>query len=243
MREKDESRIGIRRTVRSQYRHELKKFISEGRGHYRCRFAETAYELGDMYRKGVGGPADISQAYFYFLQAEYATMLRLQVKRDGEDEALLARIRLILTQLRRKLGYGSEKLYCSTHPFVLYQALEEGHDIMVSFRRMKSGRLKIIGARIPKAGRSECRHSRMLVTYDRFHYCELKDFVITYARNVQGYWYSADSEDCIRVDSITLVLDEFKGNRCEFYYRGKLVAYIFAEDYVVSSGRPRYIRF
>jgi hypothetical protein len=242
MKERDESRIGIRRTTRSQYRRELKKFISEGKGHYRCRFADLAYEMGDMYRKGIGGPSDISKAYYYYLQAEYAVMLRLQVKRDSEDEAFLAKIRLVLTQLRRKLGYGSEKLYCSTHPFVLYQALEEGHDIMISFRHMKSGRIKIIGARIPKAGREECKRSRMLITYDRFHYCELKDFVITYAQNVQGLWY-AETEDCIRVDTITLVMDELGGNRCEFYYRDKLVAYIFAEDYVVSSGRPRYMRF
>ncbi|SEL06307.1 MULTISPECIES: SEL1-like repeat protein [unclassified Butyrivibrio] len=242
MKERDESRVGIRRTKRAEYRRELKKFISEGKGHYRCRFAEAAYELGDMYRKGIGGTADISQAYYYYLQAEYAVILRLQVRRNSEDEAFIAKIRLALTSLRRKLGYGSERLYCSTHPFVLYQALEGGYEIMISFRRMKSGRIKIIGARIPKAGADECKRSRMLVTYDRFHYCELKDFVITYAQNVQGLWYE-NSEDCIRVDAITLVMDEIKGNRCEFYYHGKLVAYIWAEDYVVSSGRPRYIRF
>lgn len=242
MKERDEKRVGIRRVTRSQYRRELKKFISEGKGHYRCRFANLAYEMGDMYRKGIGGPVDISAAYSYYLQAEYAVMLRLQVKRDSEDEAFLAKIRLVLTQLRRRLGYGSEKLYCSTYPFVLYQALEEGHDLMISLRRMKSGRIKIVGARIPKAGKDECSHPRMLITYDRFHYCELRDFVITYAQNVKGYWHS-EPGDFIRVDSITLVMDELKGNRCEFYYQGKLVAYVFAEDYVVSSGRPRYVRF
>lgn len=242
MKERDESRTYVRREVRAGYRKELKKFISEGKGHYKCRFAEFAYEMGDMYRKGIGGSVDTAKAYSYYLQAEYAMQLRLQVKRSSEDEAFLARVRLALTKLRRKLGYGSEKLYCSTHPFVLYQALDEGHDLMVSFRPLKSGRIKIVGARIPKAGREESKNSRMLITYDRFHYCELRDFVITYAQNVQGLWFE-ENEDCIRVDSITLTIDEMFGNRCEFYYRGKLVAYIFAEDYVVSSGRPRYMRF
>ena len=242
MKERDESRVGVRKAKRADYRHERKKFISEGKGHYRCHFAEAAYELGDMYRKGIGGSVDMAQAYYYYLQAEYAVVLRLQVKRNSEDEAFVAKIRLILAQMRKKLGYGTEKLYCSPHPFVLYQALEDGHDIMISFRHMKSGRIKIIAARIPKAGAAECKRSRMLVTYDRFHYCELKDFVITYAQNVQGLWCE-ESEDCIRVDTITLVMDPVSGNRCEFYYHGKLVAYVCAEDYVVSSGRPRYFRF
>ena len=242
MKERDESRVSLRTRMRKEYRHELKKFISEGVGHYRCRFAECAYELGDMYRKGEGGLVDIAQAYSYYLQAEYALTLRLQVRRSQEDEAFLAKVRLVLTQLRQKLGYGSERLYCSVHPFVLYQALAEGHELMISFRRMKSGRIKVIGARIPKAGKAECPRSRMLITYDRFHYCELRDFVITYGQNVQGLWCE-ESEDCIRVDTITLVMDPVSGNRCEFYYHGKLVADVCAEDYVVSSGRPRYFRF
>ncbi len=242
MRERDESRISLRGRMRKVYRQELKKFISEGAGHYKCRFADIAYEMGDMYRKGDGGPVDISQAYYYYLQAEYALTLRLQVKRKGEDEAFLAKVRLVLTQIRQRLGYGSERLYCSTHPFVLYQALAEGHELMVSFRRMKSGRIKVVGARIPKSGDEECPRGRMLITYDHFHYCELKDFVITYAQNVQGIWYE-DNQDCIRIDTISMVIDEINGNRTEFYYRGKMVAYICAEDYVVSSGRPRYIRF
>ena len=242
MKERDESRVGIRTKKRHEYRNELKKFISEGVGHYRCRFAEAAYEMGDMYRKGEGGPVDIAQAYSYYLQAEYAVTLRLLVRRASEDEAFLAKVRLALTQLRRKLGYGSERLYCSTHPFVLYQALAEGHELMVSFRRMKSGRIKVVAARIPKAGRRESPHGRMLITYDRFHYCELKDFVITYAQNVSDIWY-AESSECIRIDSINLVMNGHGGNRTEFYYKGKLVAFICAEDYVVSSGRPRYMKF
>ena len=242
MKERDESRLSLRTRKRKEYRRELKKFISDGVGHYRCRFAEIAYEIGDMYRRGEGGQVDIEQAYSYYLQAEYALTLRLQVRKAGEDEAFLAKVRLILTQLRQRLSYGSERLYCSIHPFVLFQALAEGHELMLSFRRMKSGRLKVVGARIPKSGRNECPRGRMLITYDHFHYCELRDFVITYAQNVRGYWYE-DNPDCIRVDSISMVIDEIGGNRTEFYYRDKLVAYIVAEDYVVSSGRPRYIRF
>lgn len=242
MKERDESRVSLRGKMRKQYRNELKKFISEGSGHYRCRFADIAYEMGDAYRKGEGGTIDIEQAYVYYLQAEYALTLRLQVRRNTEDEAFLARVRLILTQLRQRLGYGSERLYVSVHPFVLFQALSEGHELMISLRRMKSGRIKVVGARIPKSGKQECPRSRMLITYDHFHYCELKDFVITYAQNVKGIWYE-ENPDCIRIDSVSVILDEIGGNRTEFYYRGKLVAYICAEDYVVSSGRPRYIRF
>jgi hypothetical protein len=242
MRERDESRVSLRMQKRAAYRHELRKFISDGSSHYKCRFAELSYEMGEIYRKGIGVPCNDARAYYYYLQAEYAIMLRLRVKRRNEDEAFLARIRLILTQMRRKLGYGSERLCTSVHPFVLFQALEEGHDLMISFRRMKSGRIKVVGARIPKSGEGECPQSRMLITYDRFHYCELRDFVITYAQNVEDIWY-IENDDCIRVDSINMVLDEKKGNRTEFYYRGKLVAFICAEDYVVSSGRPRYIKF
>ncbi len=242
MREKDENRIGTRKSKRATYRHELKKFISEGRGHYKCRFAEAAFEMGEDYRKGILGPVDYEKSYYYYLQSEYAVMLKLKVRRSNDDEAFLAKIRLILTQMRRHLGYGSERLYCSVHPFVLYQALEEGHDLMISFRRMKSGRIKIEGARIPKSGTEECPQSRMLITYDRFHYCELKDFVITYAQEVEDIWYE-EKADCIRIDSITMVIDELKGNRTELYYRGKMVAFICAKDYVVSQGRPRYVRF
>ncbi len=242
MSRQDESRVSLRSKMRKEYRHELKKFISEGVGHYRCHFADIAYEMGDMYRKGEGGPKDIARAYAYYLQAEYALTLRLQVRRKNEDEAFLAKVRLVLTQLRQKLHYGSERLCCSVHPFVLFQALEEGHELMISFRRMKSGRIKVVGARIPKAGNSESQRSRMLITYDRFHYCELKDFVITYAQNVKDIWY-IENPDCIRIDSITMVMGEHNINRTEFFYRGKMVAYITAEDYVVSSGRPRYMRF
>ncbi len=242
MRERDESRVSVRSKMRRHYRHELKKFISEGSGHYRCKFADAAYEMGDMYRKGEGGPVDIEKAYGYYLQAEYALTFRLQVRRKGEDEAFLAKVRLVLTQLRQRLGYGSERLYCTSHPFVLFQALSEGHELMISLRRMKSGRIKVIGARMPKGGNPEYSSDRMLITYDHFHYCELKDFVITYAQNVKGIWYS-DNPDCILIDKISMVLDDKNGNRTEFYYKDKLVAYICAEDYVVSSGRPRYIRF
>lgn len=242
MRERDESRISLRSKKRAVYRRELKKFISEGPMHYRCRFAECAFEMGEVYRKGMGGAIDEKRAYSFYLQAEYALILRLQVRRSMEDEAFLAKIRLLLAQFRRRLGYGSERLYCSPYPFVLYQALEEGHELMVSFRAMKSGRIKVIGARIPKSGEGECPNSRMLITYDRFHYCELKDFVITYAQEVEDIWYPKDI-DCFRVDSINMVMDAHRGNRTEFYYNGKLVAFICARDYVVSSGRPRYIRF
>ena len=242
MRERDESRVSIRSRARSVYRQELKKFISEGVGHYRCHFADIAYEMGDLYRKGEGGPVDTARAYTYYLQAEYALTLRLQVRRDGEDEAFLAKVRLVLTKLRQRLGYGSERLFCSVHPFVLFQALEEGHELMISFRQMKSGRIKVVGARIPKSGDKESTGSRMLITYDHFHYCELRDFVITYAQKVRGIWCD-DNPECFRIDSIAMVVDDSNVNRTEFYYRGKLVAYICAEDYVVSSGRPRYIRF
>ncbi len=242
MKERDYSRVSIRTRKREEYRHELKKFISEGSGHYRCRFATVAYELGDMYRKGEGGMQDIAKAYFYYLQAEYALTLRLQVKRSGDDEAFLARVRLVLTQLRQRLKYGSERLYCSVHPFVLFQALEEGYELIVSFRHMKSGRIKVVGARLPKGSLHGYRSGRMLITYDHFHYCELRDFVITYAQNVQDIWY-AHNPDCINVDSITMVMGEDGINRTEFYHKGKMVAYISAEDYVVSSGRPRYMRF
>ncbi len=242
MRERDESRVSLRGQKRRTYRNELKKFISEGVGHYRCRFAEIAYEMGDMYRKGDGGSIDYAMAYSYYLQAEYALTLRLQVRRSGEDEAFLARVRLVLTQLRQRLSYGSERLYCSVHPFVLFQALGEGHELMISFRHMKSGRLKVVGARIPRSGKPADAGSRMLITYDHFHYCELKDFVITYAQGITDMWCD-DNPDCFRIDSISMVIDLINGNRTEFYFRGKLVAYICAEDYVVSSGRPRYFRF
>ena len=238
----DERPVSLRNMKRSAYRHELKKFISEGRDHYKCRFAEAAFEMGELYRKGIDGCSDDVKAYYYYLQSEYAVMLRFKARHKSEDEAFLTKIKLILTQMRRKLCYGSERLYTSVHPFVLYQALEEGHDLMISLRRMKSGRIKVIGARIPKSGHNECPRSRMLITYDRFHYCELRDFVITYAQDVQDIWYS-ENEECIRVDSISMFLDEQNGNRTEFYYRGRLVAFICARDYVVSSGRPRYVRF
>ncbi len=228
----------IKKRTRSLYQHNLKIFCSEQNDKYTCRFAESSFAMGEMYRKGIGVKEDLEKAYHYYLQAEYAFKKRMQVSGNIHDTGYFARVQILNAQLKNVLSYDLLRIYESKYPSLIGQALDDGYEIMVSFKRLKSNRIKITAARMNRTG--EDYNGKMLITHPYFHYCQFQEYVVTYADGDTDYW-SLYGDDCIRVDRLESVVGSQFGNRHEFYYRNKLVAYIVADSFVVNSKKKRYI--
>ncbi len=134
--------ISAASAVNDVYSQELELFVNE---EYDCLFADSAYHMGNLYRDAeeIYEP---DMAYYYYLQAQYALLKKMEVHETFEDRNLALKIAAAIREVLPDTEYAEK------HYTVHYQSIEdilmclEGTSYQMEMDRkiLKSGKVQLV---------------------------------------------------------------------------------------------------
>ncbi|MBR5386597.1 MAG: sel1 repeat family protein [Clostridiales bacterium] len=215
--------------VDARYRFEQEEF--------ECGFAEAAMHMGQLQLKVYNDNPESfrfmrEQALDFFLQAEFAIMMRSQFGVSPADKKLHEIIKDRINELssdiklykaRFRSDYpGPIKDFLSYRPYGSYRLI---------VKHLKNDKVKITVRRI--TGRSDTAPACTLLTYREFRCCSLTDEVTITANNATSI--VKDDAEGLVFDDISIETTQGGKSLIRFYLGQKICATISAESFTISK--------
>ena len=198
------------------------KYILSGEA--KCKFADVALRMGNLNRYGIGCDEDMNDAYYYYLQADFAIKQRLrEVDWYGDAsvaEGIAKAIEEILPlsrykEAKRNVCYGT-LFPLLRNAFLIHRRVE------AKIKKLKSSRQYRISFRIlPKKG--EKNPPKLFVTIPEAHFCGYLYKISVTAENVFNFRINGKEFDG---DEATVTFDNIEYDNYGMY--GEKVMHIDA---------------
>jgi TPR repeat protein len=191
-----------------------------------AKFADAALRMGYVYAQGIGVKQNPIQAYFYYLQAEYAARLRGENSDFFGDKTVAANIQKAIAEIKTRLP----KDYFSDHvdyeyPLPFEQLAEDGNRCELKRAETPDGSVVLTASR--KKARGQDETDCVLITAPKIGYCQRrKDFSLSLV-GLSELWFQSDAL-CVPYDYCEL---SWRSGRYEFYHDDELVAYVKCQQY------------
>lgn len=200
-----------------------KKFIE---GAADGSFADAALRMGNVYLKGIGEPKMPDNAYYYYLQAGYASKLRAERSDFFGNTTVAVNIQKALYEARAELpdDFFKDHIKMSA-PLIFWELVEDGYKATLSLTRQKDGIIKVSVSRIPKYNCNEAKP--VLLTYPEINFCKLVTGI-----DMTAYGVKTSFEDNTGT-SYKYDFVEWNDTDCriDFYYDGTPVGWILCDEY------------
>ncbi len=204
-------------------------------GNFDGNFAEAALRMGEIQLATTSLSPEFEKftrihAYGFFLQAEFAIVLRQQFAPIQTDKQLLE------STIKKTEELSSDykvykRSYHSSFPGPLQDFVRaRNHDkFKLGLKPYKNGKVKIEATRLPSRGSS--RAALTLLTYREFCTCTLTDTLSVTAENA---CYRLTKND-IFFDDITIENLSDKRVRINFLLEDSQIAYVEADSFLISK--------
>lgn len=181
------------------------------------KFADIALRMGKLYEDGIGTFPNPAQAYYYYLQADYAIRQRQHDYDFYGDAKVCIRIQNALKRLRAKIEIKSGNKAGVFLSDILQHVLSTCDAIELSFVKKDNGALKIKVRPLDKIQKD--KQSKIFVTIPEYAYCNLQDEIILHRKRDKSKNLPLDK---IQVTEIRI---SYLEDSCQFYRYGK---YLFS---------------
>ncbi len=213
------------------YDEQMKK-IREG--DFQSNFADVALRAGNIWREGINCYSSADNAFYYYLQAQYAIRMRMLAEDNYGDQKVAAGIEQAIKEILPETSYA--KPVNTVHMDSLYNLLQYGlrkkHHMEMKVRRISETEAKLTFRIVPYE--NEKYRRKIFVTIPALHFCGLVEKITVTAKKICTLDLCGE-EDTVLFDSIT-------GR--EFYFYGKKVAEISADlIYKKSVNKGKKHRF
>ena len=207
------------------YDEQLRKIAA---GQFTSDFADVALRAGNVWREGIACWPDPDNAFYYYLQAQYAIRMRMLAEDYYGDGKVAAGIDEAIAGILPQTSYSKKKstVHFNSMCFLLQNGLRETRHIM----EMKIGRISDTEARLAfrivphEDGEGQ---PKLFVTVPEAHFCGMLEKIRVKARiKMLGI---PDGGDTVLFDSVA---------GSEFFLYGRRVAVIVA-DYVFTAPSNR----
>ena len=191
-----------------------------------ANFADAALRMGNVFAKGIDEKADPTDAYHYYVQADYAAKLRAQENDFFGNTTVVINIQKALEKTREQLPEDYLKDHMSYEiPWLFRQLTEENNRCELRKITNAGGHTELIAKRIPT--RSVPEPENILVTIPQLSFCARTVEVSFTIEDTAEVWFKDDA-DTARFDFCDWNSVE---NRYEFYYDDNLVAWSKSDEY------------
>ena len=224
--------------IRESYEKELEQFCE---GDFSSNFADAAFRMGNVFRKGIGCWTDENKAYYFFLQARFAIKMRMQQGKHYGDHKVAANIEEAINEVLPKTNSPvPQRQACyGTMSSLLQNGFRKRHHMQMIIKRVNDG-LRILFRIVPFENEQykpklfvtvpPAAFSGM-VTYLQVAVMNIKTFLTFNKFAPKDYSHSSgDSDSCKENNTEIINFDCVKGY--DFFFYGKKVATINA-DYVL----------
>ena len=198
-----------------------------------ANFADAALRMGNVYAKGIDAEADITAAYHYYLQADYAARQRAQRSDFFGNTTVAINVRNALEKTREQLTADYFKEYTAyIYPFLFEELAEGNYRCELTKRTNADGHTELAAKRLPTSSVPE--PEGILVTIPQLSLCTLTTEVSFTVDDSAVIWFRGKA-DRIRYDYCEWNAAK---DRYEFYYDAKLVAWSKSEEYRLYGNPP-----
>lgn len=224
--------------IRESYEKELEQFCE---GDFSSNFADAAFRMGNVFRKGIGCWTDENKAYYFFLQARFAIKMRMQQGKHYGDHKVAANIEEAINEVLPKTNSPvPQRQACyGTMSSLLQNGFRKRHHMQMIIKRVNDG-LRILFRIVPFENEQykpklfvavpSAAFSGM-VTHLQVAVMNIKTFLTFNKFAPKDYSHSSgDSDSCKENNTEIINFDCVKGY--DFFFYGKKVATINA-DYVL----------
>ena len=173
------------RIVSDLYQDTLRRFCG---GELNGKFADVALRMGRLYENGSVEEPNPVAAYYYYLQARYAIRFRRRLANDYGDDVVERNIENAITRVAAEVPQEKGKTFKSTRPWVLQMALAMDKHVLVTFKQLKSGIVKMV---LDRYEEDDADLHDFLITIPEHSFCSMMETVTLSA---------GKAEDCFIAD-------------------------------------------
>lgn len=198
------------------YEEQIEKICN---GSFGSNFADVALRAGNIWEYGINCYRNPDNAFFYYLQAQFAIRMRMLAEDNYGDQSVAARIEEAIAEILPETSYP--KPVNTVHMYNLYDLLQYGlekrHHMEMKVRRINETEARLTFRIVPFD--NEPYRRKLFVTVPPMHFCGLLDKVTVTARKIE-ILNLCDGGDTVQFDSV-------RGR--ELYLYGRKVAEVDAD--------------
>ena len=170
------------------------------KGEYDSCLADVAFRAGNLRRDGIDGVPSPEDAYYYYLQAQYAIKMRMKHTDSYGDLSVSKSIQKAIDDVFPLTGIRHTKTTRHTNmDLLLTNHLKRKHKIQMKIKHLAKGNLQLTFTILPYE--NEQTERKLFVTVPGSGFCGLlKELKVT-VRNVTGF-ETLDDEDTIIFDEV-----------------------------------------
>ncbi|MBE5958206.1 MAG: sel1 repeat family protein [Lachnospiraceae bacterium] len=214
------------------------KLIEKGR--FDCKFADAALRMGDLAKLKGNDIYAIQEAYFYFIQAEYAINMRIKNADHYGDSIVKKRITEEKNNIESILEQAGIAINLQTfamdYPWFFTNLCSEGTRCLLTYNKIKDNRYELTVERIPRMDTDKSK--AILMTVCCLGFCRLLDRVTVVLDDPETIW-TINKENAIMFDAVRMSDDQDGDSVVVFYLDDQVVASI--KDGVYIFNKPSEI--
>lgn len=196
----------------------LKNYFLKGED---STFADAALRMGNVYANGIDTDIDVEKAYYYYLQANYAAILRAENSTFYGDVTVVKNAQKAIEEIKTKLPYDYfEEYQDCIYPQYFSEAMAENNRCELRKYPLPNGEWELELSRI--ATQSVPEPEKVLVTIPEIQFCQLLEGMRVTTVGTSSVYFQNDA-DVVRCDYYEWNAEE---ERYEFYYDGEITALI-----------------
>lgn len=198
------------------YEEQLKKIL---KGEFRSNFADVALRAGNIWKEGINCCSSADNAYYYYLQAQYAIRMRMLAEDNYGDQKVAAGIEQAIEEILPETSYSKPigTIHMDSLYYLLQNGLRKKHHMEMKVKRISETEAKLTFRIVPYENEKYLR--KIFVTIPELHFCGLVEKITVTAKKI-------DILDLCGEEDI-VVFDSIAGR--EFFFYGKKVAEISAD--------------
>ncbi|MGN8764354.1 hypothetical protein [Hornefia butyriciproducens] len=191
-----------------------------------ANFADAALRMGNVYAKGIGTEIDLTDAYYYYLQAYYAACLRAQDSNFFGDATVVINAQKALEDVEKELpeDYFEEYMEYITPDFFADLAAKNNYCILTRTRNKENQLALTAECNLTESVPDSCP---IFLTIPQIKFCEQTTKVTLIPDRDAGIWFKNDEQQ-IRYNFCEWSNVEA---RYEFFCKGELVGWIRSDSY------------
>lgn len=193
---------------------------------FKSNFADVALRAGNLMKEGIDCIPSPDDAYYYYLQAQFAIRMRMLAEDNYGDRKVAEGIRQAIEDTLPETSYIKPKktVHFRSMYFLLQNALRKKHHLEMKLKRVSETQARLSFRIVPFE--NETNPPKMFVTVPSAAFCGLLEKLTVDAKKIER-WETFGKEDAILFDSIS---------GTKFFRYGRPVADI-AADFVFSAPR------
>lgn len=204
-------------------------------GFFASRFADIALRKGDLVLAKQGDP---DEAFYYYLQAEFAIRMRMLADDSYGDQRVAEKIRNAIQEILPQTSFEKPRYIITKKPleYFLMSSFLDDCPLIICLEQKRDGQYKaLIEVKPEHAGEI---YKKLFLTIPDAHFCGYKDHITLHTTAVRSI--KVEGED-FHESSLALPFDEVKENT--LFFRGRAIAEIDADWKLTlarSENKKRY---